>query len=66
MPYNDGWPIFGETCTHYLTLDHSDCLDKPGFEGAKYICSPPLRPQRGMWTPSGGGRARGLADRSWF
>ena len=42
--HNDGWPIFGETCTHYLTLT-TDCLDKPGFEGAKYICSPPLRPQ---------------------
>ena len=35
---------FSETCTHYLTLT-TDCLDKPGFEGAKYICSPPLRSQ---------------------
>ena len=49
--HNQGWPIFGETCTHYLTLT-TDYLDKPGFEGAKYICSPPLRPQEhvdAMW-----------------
>ncbi len=62
--HNDGWPIFGETCTHYLTLT-TDCLDKPGFEGAKYICSPPLRPQGACGRPLAG-RARGLADRSWF
>lgn len=40
----EGWPIYGETCTHYLTLT-TDYLAKPGFEGAKYVCSPPLRPQ---------------------
>ena len=39
-----GYPIFGETCTHYLTLT-TDYLAKPGFEGAKYVCAPPLRPQ---------------------
>ena len=39
-----GQVVFGETCTHYLTLT-TDCLAKPGFEGAKYVCSPPLRPQ---------------------
>lgn len=42
--HSQGWPVFGETCTHYLTLT-TDYLDQPGFEGAKYICSPPLRPQ---------------------
>ena len=41
---DEGYDITAETCTHYLTLT-TDCLDKPGFEGAKYICSTPLRPQ---------------------
>lgn len=39
-----GQPVFGETCTHYLTLT-TDYLALPNFEGAKYVCSPPLRPQ---------------------
>lgn len=34
--------IYGETCSHYLTLD-SENLKKPDFEGAKYICFPVLR-----------------------
>ncbi len=37
-----GVAAFGETCPHYLVLDVSN-LSKPGFEGAKYVCSPPLR-----------------------
>lgn len=37
-----GLPIYGETCTHYLTLNQS-FLEKPNFEGAKYVCSPALR-----------------------
>jgi dihydropyrimidinase len=40
-----GLPIFGETCVQYLFLTVDD-LDRPGFEGAKYVCSPPLREQR--------------------
>jgi dihydropyrimidinase len=40
--YIKGLPIFGETCTHYLVLD-TENLAKPEFEGAKYVCSPPLR-----------------------
>jgi len=42
---------FGETCPPYLTLDVS-CLEKPRFEGAKYVCSPPLREawnQQPLW-----------------
>lgn len=35
-------PIFAETCPQYLFLK-SDKLKIPDFEGAKYICSPPLR-----------------------
>lgn len=34
--------VHGETCTHYLYLS-TDEYEKPGFEGAKAILSPPLR-----------------------
>jgi dihydropyrimidinase len=37
-----GIAVFGETCPHYLTLGVEN-LAKPDFEGAKYVCSPPLR-----------------------
>jgi dihydropyrimidinase len=40
--YYSGIPVKGETCSHYLVLDESN-LAKPNFEGAKYVCSPPLR-----------------------
>lgn len=38
---DEGNPAFGETCTQYLFLDDSN-YDKPNFEGAKYIFTPPL------------------------
>jgi dihydropyrimidinase len=41
---DDGAPAFAETCPQYLYLSLDD-LARPGFEGAKYVCSPPLRPQ---------------------
>jgi dihydropyrimidinase len=37
-----GLKVYGETCPQYLFLTEAD-LDKPGFEGAKCICSPPPR-----------------------
>jgi len=37
-----GQAVFGETCPHYLTLGVEN-LARPDFEGAKYVCSPPLR-----------------------
>ena len=40
--HDKGLPVYGETCTHYLTLNES-FLAKPNFEGAKYVCSPALR-----------------------
>jgi dihydropyrimidinase len=40
--YGRGQAVYGETCSHYLVLDTED-LAKPGFEGAKYVCSPALR-----------------------
>jgi len=37
-----GLHVYGETCPQYLVLDQS-YLEKPNFEGAKYVWSPPLR-----------------------
>jgi len=39
-----GWNVRGETCTQYLFIDES-FLEKPNFEGAKYIYTPPPRPK---------------------
>lgn len=41
---DQGLPVFGETCPQYLFLS-TDNLAEPGFEGAKYVCSTPLRPR---------------------
>ncbi|MGH9213960.1 MAG: dihydropyrimidinase [Acidimicrobiales bacterium] len=38
-----GANVFGETCPQYLYLTLEDHLAAPGFEGAKYVCSTPLR-----------------------
>ncbi|GGY99068.1 dihydropyrimidinase [Streptomyces nitrosporeus] len=46
-----GLPVFGETCPQYLFLS-TDNLAEPEFEGAKYVCSTPLRPkehQAALW-----------------
>jgi dihydropyrimidinase len=37
-----GWDIWGETCTQYSFIDQS-FLEKPDFEGAKYVYTPPPR-----------------------
>ena len=37
-----GVEVYAETCPQYLLLDDS-CYNKQGFEGAKYVMSPPLR-----------------------
>jgi dihydropyrimidinase len=39
-----GLPAFAETCPQYLFLSY-DNYEEPGFEGAKYVMSPPLRPR---------------------
>jgi dihydropyrimidinase len=49
-----GKPVFAETCPQYLYLTLEDQLGAPGFEGAKWVCSPPLRTkhashQRDLW-----------------
>jgi dihydropyrimidinase len=37
-----GLPVYAETCPQYLYLSIED-MDAPGFEGAKYVFTPPLR-----------------------
>jgi len=37
-----GLRVYGETCPQYLVLDQT-YLERPNFEGAKYVWSPPLR-----------------------
>ncbi len=38
-----GHNVFAETCPQYLYLTLEETLAKPGFEGAKWVCSPPIR-----------------------
>ncbi len=40
-----GQSVFAETCPQYLFLSEAD-LARPEFEGAKFVCSPPLRSRR--------------------
>ena len=37
-----GLPAYGETCPQYLFLAYEDYADG-SFDGAKYVCSPPIR-----------------------
>src|SRR3712207_6191248 len=37
-----GWDVWGETCTQYFFVDET-FLDRPDFEGAKYVYTPPPR-----------------------
>jgi dihydropyrimidinase len=37
-----GWNIWGETCTQYFFVDQT-FLERPNFEGAKYVYTPPPR-----------------------
>jgi dihydropyrimidinase len=37
-----GLPAYAETCPQYLFLSYED-YERPGFEGAKFVMSPPLR-----------------------
>jgi dihydropyrimidinase len=49
-----GRNVFGETCPQYLYLSLEEQLGAPGFEGAKWVCSTPLR-----------SRAEGHQDHMW-
>ena len=47
-----GLPVYAETCPQYLYLSIEN-LDAPGFEGAKYVFTPPLREkwhQERLWA----------------
>ena len=47
----EGLPIWGETCTQYLTVDETD-LEREGWDAAKYVFSPPPRAkhqQEALW-----------------
>ena len=47
----EGLKVFAETCPQYLFLTAED-MDKPGAEGAKWMCSPPPRTvadQEALW-----------------
>jgi dihydropyrimidinase len=39
---DNGIPAYAETCPQYLFLDYS-VYEQPGFEGAKYVMTPPIR-----------------------
>ena len=48
---DEGLPAFAETCPQYLFLSLEDLRN--GFNGAKFICSPPLRAEEHhpeLWT----------------
>lgn len=51
---DNGKNVFGETCPQYLYLSLEEQLGAPGFEGAKWVCSTPLR-----------ARAEGHQDAMW-
>jgi len=39
-----GWNVWGETCTQYFFIDYT-FLERPNFEGGKYVYTPPPRDQ---------------------
>src|SRR5438093_1515403 len=39
---DNGVPAYAETCPQYLFLDYT-IYEKPGFEGAKWVMTPPIR-----------------------
>ncbi len=59
-----GLPVFAETCPQYLWLAEEDVPE--GFEGAKFVCSPPLRRrseghQAALWSGISTGRVDAVA-----
>jgi dihydropyrimidinase len=58
-----GQNVVGETCPQYLLLDDS-VYDKPNFEGAAYVMSPPIRPlghQEPLWSALASGSLQVVA-----
>ena len=54
MARDAGMNVFAETCPQYLYFSLEEHLDKPGFAGAGYVCSTPIR-----------SRAEGHQDDLW-
>jgi dihydropyrimidinase len=42
MAREKGWDVWGETCTQYFFVDYT-FLERPDFEGAKFVYTPPPR-----------------------
>ena len=42
LAHERGQTVYAETCPQYFAFEYDD-LAREGFEGAKYVCSPPLR-----------------------
>src|SRR5271166_3021761 len=42
-----GLPAFAETCPQYLLLSQEE-MERPNFEGAKYVFTPPLREKKNL------------------
>jgi dihydropyrimidinase len=58
-----GQRVLVETCPQYLLLDDS-VYDKPDFEGAAYVMSPPIRPrghQEYLWNALAAGQIQHVA-----
>jgi dihydropyrimidinase len=59
----EGQKVLVETCPQYLLLDDS-VYDKPDFEGAAYVMSPPIRPkghQDYLWNALAAGQIQTVA-----
>jgi dihydropyrimidinase len=59
-----GLPVFAETCPQYLVLGVDDL--PPGFDAARFVCSPPLRwrqegHQETLWAEIATGRVDAVA-----
>lgn len=53
----EGQQVFAETCPQYLILDDSE-YSRPGFEGAAFVCAPPLRKKEdieALWKAAAAG-----------
>jgi dihydropyrimidinase len=58
-----GVRVLAETCPQYLTLTAEE-YERPGFEGAKFVMSPPLRPRGNdarLWAALAAGEIQTVA-----
>ena len=58
-----GQKVYVETCPHYLLLQ-DDLYSLPDFEGAKYICAPPLRKEEdndALWAALANGAVQTIS-----